>query len=286
MRVTCGRRVWSPTTTSLMQAFLVLRPSRRSSWTRSSASCSRWRGRRSNDRGTARPRIPGLIGLYAGTDWNRYARHCVWRRPDLLERYGETNTAMLNEFDFLTTRVSYKLNLRGPSVNMSTACSTSLVAVAQAAQGLLGYDCDIALAGGISISVPINAGYLYQEGGMLSADGHCRTFDATSTGTTFNDGATLVVLRRLEDAVKDGDKIYAVLRGFAINNDGSDKVSYTAPSVSGQSDVIRSAIDFADIDPGTIGYVEAHGTATPLGRSDRNCCVEKSVRGHVERERH
>lgn len=208
---------------------------------------------------------PGLIGLYAGTDWNRYARHCVWRRPDIHERYGETNTAMLNEFDFLTTRVSYKLNLRGPSVNMSTACSTSLVAVAQAAQGLLGYDCDIALAGGISISVPINAGYLYQEGGMLSADGHCRTFDATSTGTTFNDGATLVVLRRLEDAVKDGDKIYAVLRGFAINNDGSDKVSYTAPSVSGQSDVIRSAIDFADIDPGTIGYVEAHGTATPLG---------------------
>ena len=209
--------------------------------------------------------FPGLIGLYAGADWNRYARHCVWRRPDIHERYGETNTAMLNEFDFLTTRVSYKLNLRGPSVNMSTACSTSLVAVAQAAQGLLGYDCDIALAGGISISVPINAGYLYQEGGMLSADGHCRTFDATSTGTTFNDGATLVVLRRLEDAVEDGDPIYAVLRGFAVNNDGSDKVSYTAPSVSGQSDVIRSAIDFADIDPGTIGYVEAHGTATPLG---------------------
>jgi acyl transferase domain-containing protein len=123
----------------------------------------------------------------------------------------------------------------------------------------------MALAGGVSISVPVHAGYLYQEGGMLSADGHCRPFDADASGTTFNDGAGVVVLRRLEDAVADNDRIYAVIRGCAVNNDGSDKVSYTAPSVTGQADVIRSALEHADVDPRTVGFVETHGTATPLG---------------------
>jgi acyl transferase domain-containing protein/glutamate-1-semialdehyde aminotransferase/acyl carrier protein len=207
----------------------------------------------------------GLIGLYAGMNWNRYERNNVWKRPDVYERFGANNTSFANEVDFLTTRISYKLNLKGPSVNIITACSTSLVAIAQASQSLLSYECDLAVAGGVSISVPVKSGYVYQEGGMLSQDGHCRTFDAAGTGTTFNDGAGLVALRRLEDAVADRDRIYAVIRGFATNNDGSDKVSFTAPSVAGQAEAIRSAIEFADIDPATIGFVETHGTATPLG---------------------
>ena len=209
--------------------------------------------------------FPGLIGVYLGMNWNRYRTHCVSAHPDVVARFGEFNTSLANEYDFLATRISYKLNLRGPSINISTACSTSLVAIAQASQALLNYDCDIALAGGVSITVPVNSGYLYQEGSMLSADGHCRSFDASSTGTTFNDGAGIVVLRRLEDAIEDGDHIYAVVRGFAVNNDGADKVSFTAPSVTGQAQVIRSALEYADIDPATIGLIEAHGTATPLG---------------------
>ena len=210
-------------------------------------------------------RFAGLIGAYLGMNWNRYRAQCVSAHPDVVARFGEFNTALANEYDFLATRISYKLNLRGPSFNISTACSTSLVAIAQASQALLNYDCDIALAGGVSITVPVNSGHLYQEGSMLSADGHCRSFDASSTGTTFNDGAGIVVLRRLEDAIADGDRIYAVVRGFAVNNDGADKVSFTAPSVGGQVEVIQSALDYADIDPATIGMIEAHGTATPLG---------------------
>ncbi|MBK9607641.1 MAG: aminotransferase class III-fold pyridoxal phosphate-dependent enzyme [Betaproteobacteria bacterium] len=215
--------------------------------------------------GHAPSQFPGLVGVYVGMNWNRYRAHCLSARPDLVERFGELNSALANEFDFLATRISYKLNLRGPSITIGTACSTSLVALAQASLALLNYECDLALAGGVSITVPVNAGYLHIEGGMLSADGHCRTFDAQGTGTTFNDGAGLVVLRRLEDAIADGDRIYAVVRGFAVNNDGSDRVSFTAPSVSGQAEVIRSALEFADIDPATIGFIEAHGTATPLG---------------------
>ena len=215
--------------------------------------------------GHAPSQFPGLIGVYVGTNWNRYRSHCLSVRPDIVERFGELNTALANESEFLATRISYKLNLRGPSITIGTACSTSLVAIAQASLALLNYECDLALAGGVSVTVPVNAGYLYLEGGMLSADGHCRTFDANSTGTTFNDGAALVALRRLEDAIADGDRIYAVVRGFAVNNDGSDKVSFTAPSVNGQADVIRSALEYADIDPATIGFIEAHGTATPMG---------------------
>ena len=207
----------------------------------------------------------GLIGVYVGMNWNRYRANCISAHPHLVAQFGELQTALANEYDFLATRISYKLNLRGPSLTISTACSTSLVAIAQASQALLNYECDLALAGGASITVPVNAGYLYQEGGMLSADGHCRPFDARSTGTTFSDGAGIVVLRRLEDATQDGDHIYAVVRGFAVNNDGSDKVSFTAPSVNGQADVVRSALEFADIDPATIGFIETHGTATPLG---------------------
>ena len=221
----------------------------------------------------------GLIGVYVGMNWNRYRSHCLSARPEVVERFGELNTALANEYEFLATRISYKLNLRGPSITIGTACSTSLVAIAQASRALLNHECDLALAGGVSITVPVNAGYLHLEGGMLSADGHCRSFDANGTGTTFNDGAGLVVLRRLEDAIADGDRIYSVVRGFAVNNDGSDKVSFTAPSVNGQAEVIRSALEQADIDPATIGFIEAHGTATPLGDPIEVAALKKVFAG-------
>ena len=218
----------------------------------------------------------GLVGVYVGMNWNRYRAEVLSGRGDVTEKFGQFNTALANEYDFLATRISYKLNLRGPSVAVATACSTSLVAIAQAAQALLDYECDMALAGGISISVPVNAGYLYQEGGMLSADGHCRPFDAEASGTTFNDGAGVVVLRRLEDALADNDRVYAVIRGFAVNNDGSDKVSYTAPSVTGQAEAIRSALEHAGLDARTIGFVETHGTATPLGDPIEIAALERA----------
>jgi amino acid adenylation domain-containing protein len=175
-------------------------------------------------------------------------------------------TAMLgNENDYLTTRVSYKLNLRGPSVNVQTACSTSLVAVVQAYQSLMTWGCDMALAGGVSVSYPQKGGYLHQEGGIGSPDGHCRPFDADARGTVFSNGVGIVVLKRLEDAWEDGDRVLAVVRGAASNNDGAAKVSFAAPSVSGQAEVIASAQAIADVDPATVTYVETHGTGTPIG---------------------
>ena len=170
-----------------------------------------------------------------------------------------------NEKDYLTTRVAYKLGLKGPAVNVSTACSTSLVAVAQACQSLLTYQCDMALAGGSSVTVPQKRGYFHDEGNIGSADGHTRTFDVQSSGTAFGNGVAVVVLKRLADAVADGDRIYAVIKAAALNNDGSHRVSFGAPGVEGQSEVIAMAHALAGVDPETITYVEAHGTATPLG---------------------
>jgi acyl transferase domain-containing protein len=220
----------------------------------------------------------GLIGVYAGTNWIRYYTRNVLPNEELRSRYGEFNLSLANEQDFVATRTAYKLDLRGPSVSIQTACSTGLVAIGEACEALLGFDCDIAIAGGISVQVPLNAGYLYEEGGMLSADGHCRTFDKDGTGTTFNDGAALVVLKRLEEAIADRDQIYAVIRGYGLNNDGADKVSFTAPSVNGQAAAIRMALEQADIDPRTIGYVETHGTATPLGDPIEVAALTKAFR--------
>lgn len=212
--------------------------------------------------------VPGdtgnLVGVWVGTNWNRYyAKHVRGSAEE--QRFGEFNTQIANEFDFPASRVAYKLNLTGPAVTLATACSTSLVAVGQAMQSLLNYECNAALAGGVSVSVPLNAGYQYQEGSMLSSDGHCRPFDAKADGTTFNDGAAMVTLKRLEDALADEDEIYAVIRSVGINNDGSDKVSYTAPSVSGQVGALESALAMADIDAESVGMIETHGTATPMG---------------------
>ena len=216
-------------------------------------------------------RYPGLIGVWAGASLNSYLLYNLCADRDFIARlvsgYQQSGPAdfLGNEKDFLATRVSYKLNLRGPSLTVQTACSTSLVAVAQACQALLGYQTDMALAGGVSISFPQRRAYAYQEGGMASADGHTRTFDADAAGTVFGSGAGVVVLKRLSDAQADGDTIVAVIRGTAVNNDGSGKVSYSAPSVGGQAEVIQSAQALAGVEPGTVTYVEAHGTATPLG---------------------
>jgi amino acid adenylation domain-containing protein len=205
------------------------------------------------------------IGVYAGSADNTYFEKHLSGRAELLDRFGEFQTHLVNDRDYLTTRASYKLNLRGPSINISTACSTSLVAIIQAYQGLLSHQCDLALAGGVSILTPQNKGYLYQEGSILTPDGHCRPFDANAAGTSFNNGGAIVVLKRLEDAIADGDRIYTVIKGVGINNDGADKVSFTAPSVNGQMGAILQAQHQAGVEPDSIGYIEAHGTGTVLG---------------------
>jgi acyl transferase domain-containing protein len=205
------------------------------------------------------------VGVFAGMSNNSYFAAHVLGHPEAIERVGDDATMMANEKDYLATRVSYKLNLLGPSINVVTACSTSLVAVCQAVQSLLTYQCDLALAGGVSVKCPQKRGYLYREGFILSPDGHCRAFDARAQGTVFSNGVGAVVLKRLSEALADGDHIEAVIRGSAINNDGSTKVSFAAPSVDGQAEAIALAHAVAGIDPSTIGYVETHGTGTRLG---------------------
>ncbi len=213
----------------------------------------------------------GRIGVWAGASLNSYLLYnlCTDRAfiTRLVGGYQQSGPAdfLGNEKDFLATRVSYKLDLRGPSLTVQTACSTSLVAVVQACQALLDHQTDMALAGGVSISFPQRRAYPYQEGGMASADGHTRTFDAAAAGTVFSSGAGVVVLKRLADAQADGDHIFAVIKGAAVNNDGASKVSYTAPSIDGQAEVIQTAQTLAGVGPDSISYVEAHGTATPLG---------------------
>jgi acyl transferase domain-containing protein len=208
---------------------------------------------------------PGLIGVYAGVAWNTYLLTRLARRPDLFAGGGGFQVFITNDKDFMPTRVSYKLNLKGPSVVVQTSCSTSLVAVHLACLSLLNYECDMALVGGVTVKVPQTEGYLHLEGGLASPDGHCRAFDAKAAGTVFGSGVGVVVLKRFGDALADGDRVRAVVKGSAINNDGAVKVSYTAPSVEGQAEVIAAAHAVAGIDVETIGYVEAHGTGTALG---------------------
>ncbi len=205
------------------------------------------------------------IGVYAGASMNTYLLAHILRDPALIESVGGYQLMLGNDKDFLCTRVSYKLDLHGPSMTIQTACSTSLVAVEVACRALQIGECDIALAGGVSIGFPQRAGYLYQEGMIFSPDGRCRPFDAGAAGTRAGAGAGIVVLKRLVDALADRDTIHAVIRGAAVNNDGAGKAGYTAPSVEGQVEVIAMAQALAGIDPRSIGYVEAHGTATPLG---------------------
>jgi acyl transferase domain-containing protein/acyl carrier protein len=207
----------------------------------------------------------GPIGVYAGLSTNNYLLshlHPSHPFPNIMD---DMQATIGNEHDFLTTRVSYKLDLRGPSLDIQTACSTSLVAIHVASQSLLNGECMIALAGGVRIQLPQKTGYLYQEGGIDSPDGHCRSFDAQAQGTVGGNGLGVVVLKRFADALADGDTIHAIIKGSAINNDGAVKVSYTAPSILGQAAVISEAMAMAGVDPETVGNIEAHGTATPLG---------------------
>jgi amino acid adenylation domain-containing protein len=208
---------------------------------------------------------PGPVGVYAGMYNATYFQRHVSTRPDLVEPVGEFQVMLANEKDYITTRVANRLNLTGPAVSVHTACSTSLVAVAQAFHALRTGQCYMALAGGASVTCPPRSGYLYNEGSMLSPDGRTRSFDARAQGTVFSDGAAVVLLKRLADAQADGDTIYAVLRSACVNNDGGAKASFTAPSVDGQAAVIRAALAAADVDARSISYVEAHGTATPMG---------------------
>ncbi|MEA2604527.1 MAG: hypothetical protein QOF89_5519 [Acidobacteriota bacterium] len=207
----------------------------------------------------------GAVGLFAGTGMNTYFLNNVLGHPEVFRALAPHQILIGVDKDYLAPRVSYKLNLKGPSVTVQTACSTSLVAVHLACQSLQDYQSDLALAGGVAIRVPQRSGYRYQEGGIHSPDGHCRAFDHEARGTVTGSGAGVVVLKRLADALEDGDNILAVIRGSAINNDGSAKVGFTAPSVEGQVAVISEALAAAGVSPDTIGYVEAHGTGTALG---------------------
>ncbi|MCB9183926.1 MAG: amino acid adenylation domain-containing protein [Flavobacteriales bacterium] len=207
----------------------------------------------------------GLIGVYAGMGNNTYFTRNVIGHPELIEQVGDFAVMTANEKDYIATRLAFEFDLRGPALSIHTACSTSLVAIAQAFKALRDGECDMALAGGIAITAPINSGIVYNEGGMYSPDGSTRTFDAQGKGTSFSDGVGIIVLKRLDDAIREKDHIYATIKGAALNNDGSDKASFTAPSVRGQAEVIAMAQADAGVKPTEITYVEAHGTATPLG---------------------
>ncbi|MFC2141089.1 SDR family NAD(P)-dependent oxidoreductase [Acidobacteriota bacterium] len=206
----------------------------------------------------------GLIGLFSGA-----APHAVWDFISFPHEWGTPSKrfadSQLYDKDFMTTRIAYKLNLRGPILTVFTACSTALVAIHTACGSVLSGECDMALAGGVSVSFPLKMGYLYEEGMIFSTDGRHRSFDEKATGSVFGDGAGVVLLKRLEDAIGDRDTIHAVIKGSAVNNDGNRKLGYPAPSVEGQAEVIRSALQMAQIDPGVIGYIETHGSATYLG---------------------
>lgn len=241
-------------------------------------------------------RSEDLIGIFGGVVHNTYQPNFLWKRPELSEAVGVLQARLVNDKDYAPISVAHKLDLKGPAVNVQSACSTSLVAIAQAFHALRAGQCDVAIAGGVAITAPIRSGHLHIEGGMQSADGHTRPFDADATGTVFSDGAGMIVLKRLTDAVVNGDTIHAVIRSAAVNNDGASKASFTAPSIEGQASVISMALEEAGLTAEDISYVEAHGTGTPLGdpievagltqafreTSDRNqYCALGSVKSNV-----
>ncbi len=226
--------------------------------------------------------FPGLIGVFGGCNISTYLLS-FFNNPHVRQLNNDYQLMIGNDKDSLTTTVSYKLNLKGPSYAVQTFCSTSLVAVHLACQSLRAGECDLALAGGVSIRVPTVRGYLYEEGGQESPDGHCRSFDAQARGTLFGDGVGVVVLKRLSEALADGDPIVAVLKGSATNNDGAVKVSYTAPSVGGQAQVVQAALQDAEVSAESIQYVEAHGTATALGDPIEVASLTRAYRQQTER---
>jgi acyl transferase domain-containing protein len=238
-------------------------------------------------------RFNGSIAVYAGASINGYMFQ-LYERRELLDDNGGFRALLGNDKDYLPNWVSYKLDLKGPSVSVQTGCSTALVAIHLACQSLLNYQCDMALAGGVTVSVPHQIGYLHQPGGIQSPDGHCRAFDAKAEGVVSGNGVGIVVLKRLEDAIADRDYIHAVIRGSAVNNDGALKVGFTAPSMQGQAEVIALAQAIARVKPEDITYVEAHGSATPIGDpieisaltrafklAQKNVCAVGSVKTNI-----
>jgi acyl transferase domain-containing protein/acyl carrier protein len=225
------------------------------------------------------------VGVYGGSATSTWLLAHILSRPDLLESPGGLQLRLTNGHDFLTTQVSYQLNLRGPSVTVQTACSTALVAVHLACQALLDGECDMALAGAVAVSFPLKSGYVFQEGGIWSPDGHCRPFDEGARGTVEGNGGGVVALKRLEDALAARDTIHAVIRGSAVNNDGSFKVGYTAPSVETQARVVAEALAMAETHAETIGYVEAHGSGTPLGDPIEVRALTQAFRASTQKQR-
>jgi acyl transferase domain-containing protein/acyl carrier protein len=225
-------------------------------------------------------RYPGRIGAFAGSAMNTYFTN-IGLNSRLAEEY--IPTLIGNDKDFLSTRISYKLNLKGPSITVQTACSTSLVAVHLACQSLLSEETDMALAGAVSVRVPHRAGYFCDGGGVVSPDGHVRAFDAKANGTVFGSGGGILVLKRLADALSDGDSIHAVIRGSAVNNDGSEKAGYTAPSVNSQADAVVEALANARVEADSISYIEAHGSGTPVGDPIEIRALTKAFRSFTQR---
>ncbi|HET9228813.1 MAG TPA: type I polyketide synthase, partial [Thermoanaerobaculia bacterium] len=228
------------------------------------------------DAGIDPARPPGRIGVFAGTGLPSYLLDHVYPHRETIDDF---QAAVANDKDFLATRISYKLDLRGPGLTVQTACSTSLVAVSLACQSLMNGDCDAALAGGVTVRLPHRTGYVHVEEGILSPDGHCRAFDAEARGTVPGSGVGVIVLKRLSDALKDGDEIRAVIRGWALNNDGGGKAGYTAPLTEGQATVIQEALALAEVEPETVSYVEAHGTGTRLGDPIEVAALRRAFEG-------
>ncbi len=226
---------------------------------------------------------PNVVSVYAGVDLSSYIMN-VFSNREVVESMGVLQAIMNNDKDHLCTRVSHRLNLQGGSITVQSACSTSLVAVHMACRALLTFECDMALAGGSSVKFPQESGYFFQEGGITSPDGHCRAFDHKAKGTIAGSGVGLVVLKRLSDAIADGDFIHAVIKATAINNDGSSKMSYAAPSVEGQAEVIAMTHDIAEINPETISYVEAHGTGTSIGDPIEIEALTKAFRRNTDKK--
>ncbi|MEO6501012.1 MAG: SDR family NAD(P)-dependent oxidoreductase, partial [Jatrophihabitantaceae bacterium] len=230
------------------------------------------------DAGCDPTRFDGAIGVFGGSAWSSYLQHNLMPSPTA-NAMGEMVVGLANDKDSLTTRVAHTLGLTGPAFSIQSYCSTSLVAVCVASSSLANFECDLALAGGVAVNVPHRVGYLYSEGGIAPSDAECRAFDASGQGAVLGSGVGVVALRRLSDALAAGDRIYAVIRGWAVNNDGGRKVGFTAPGVQGQAAVIAEALSSADLGAADIDYIEAHGTGTALGDASELAALQQVFSG-------
>jgi acyl transferase domain-containing protein len=235
--------------------------------------------------GYARKKMASRVGVFASTGISLYLLHNILNNKIAMQSLDEYQVLLANDKDFLATRVSYLLNLKGPSVNIQTGCSSSLVCIHYAAQSLLNGECDMAIAGGVSITIPQEQGYLYRKDMIGSDDGHCYAFDKRAQGTVKSNGVGTVLLKPLSDAIQDQDTIYAVIRGSAINNDGAQKVGYTAPNAAQQTAVIKEAVQMADVDKESIAYIETHGTGTLLGDPIEIAALKNAFQPHKHNEK-